>query len=139
MADTITALFVSALERYRDKCLFKYYDDSWKSMSYGDFFSLTESITALLGNYNIRKGDRIAIISENRPEWCASYLAAVGCGSIAVPMDIQLGRDEISNLLIDSEAKIAFCSNKTESNVLGAIDGTEIKKVNFDSKDVTPL
>ncbi len=139
MADTITVLFVSALEKNRDKCLFKYYNGSWKTMSYGDFFSLTQSIAALLENYNIRKGDRTAIIAENRPEWCASYLAAVGCGSIAVPMDVQLGRDEISNLLIDSEAKIVFCSDITESNVLGAIEGTEIKKVNFDSKDTVQL
>ncbi len=79
------------------------------------------------------KGDRIAIVSENRPEWCASYIASVGCGVIAVPIDIQLGSDEIRNLLMDSETKIAFCSNKTESNLLRAIEGTGIKEVNFDA------
>ena len=108
-------------------------------MSYGDFFSLTESFTALLGDYDVGKGDRIAIVSENRPEWCASYIAAVGCGGVAVPIDIQLGSDEIRNLLIDSGTKTAFCSNKTESNLLKAIEGTGIRKVNFDAKAIFPL
>ncbi len=108
-------------------------------MSYGDFFSLTESITALLADYDVHKGDRIAIVSENRPEWCAAYIAAVGCGCIAVPIDIQLGSDEIRNLLIDSGTKTAFCSNKTESNLLKAIEGTGIREVNFDAKAILPL
>jgi long-chain acyl-CoA synthetase len=108
-------------------------------MSYGDFFSLTESITALLADYDVHKGDRIAIVSENRPEWCASYIAAVGLGCIAVPIDIQLGSDEIRKLLIDSETKTAFCSNKTESNLLRSIEGTGIRKVNFDGKAILPL
>ncbi len=134
MADTISGLFASAHDKYRNKCLLRYYDGSWKTMSYGDFFSLTKGISALLANHNSVKGDRIAVVSENRPEWCASYLAIVGHGGIAVPIDIQLGSDEIRNLLMDSGAKIAFCCNKTESNVLRAIEGLDIRKINFDDK-----
>ena len=130
---------MSAAAKYRDKCLFRFFDGSWKTMSYGDFFSLTESIAALLADYDVLKGDRIAIVSENRPEWCASYIAAVGYGCIAVPVDIQLGSDEIRNLLIDSGTKTAFCSNKTEINLLRAIEGTGIREINFDAKAILPL
>jgi len=108
-------------------------------MSYGDFFSLTGSITALLTDFDVHKGDRIAIVAENRPEWCATYIAAVGSGCIAVPIDIQLGSDEIRNLLIDSGTKTAFCSDKTESNLLSAIEGTAIREVNFDAKAFLPI
>src|SRR5208337_1699359 len=139
MGETIPFVFMSAVAKYRDKCLFRYFDGSWKTMSYGDFFSLTESITALLSDYDVHKGDKIAIVSENRPEWCASYIAAVGRGCIAVPIDIQLGSDEIRNILIDSGTKTAFCSNKTESNLLRAIEGTGIREVNFDAKAIVPL
>ncbi|MBF0505755.1 MAG: AMP-binding protein [Nitrospirae bacterium] len=134
MADTISGLFASAHDKYRNKSLFRYYDGSWKTMSYGDFFSLTKDISAMLANHNPVKGDTIAVVSENRPEWCASYLAIVGYGCIAVPIDIQLGSDEIRNLLMDSGAKIAFCCDKTESNVVRAIEGLDIKKINFDDK-----
>ncbi len=130
---------MSAVTKYRDKCLLRFFDGAWKTMSYGDFFSLTESIAALLADYDVLRGDRIAIVSENRPEWCAAYIAAVGCGCIVVPVDIQLGSDEIRNLLIDSGTKTAFCSNKTESNLLRAIEGTGIRDINFDAKTILPL
>src|SRR5208283_3646354 len=139
MAETIPSVFMSAAAKYRDHCLFRFFDGSWKTMSYGDFFSLTGSITALLTDFDVHKGDRIAIVAENRPEWCATYIAAVGSGCIAVPIDIQLGSDEIRNLLIDSGTKTAFCSDKTESNLLSAIEGTGIREVNFDAKAIVPL
>ncbi len=139
MAETIPFVFISAATKYRDKCLFRFFDGSWKTMSYGDFFSLTGSFTALLGEYDVGKGDRVAIVSENRPEWCASYIAAVGCGCIVVPIDIQLGSEEIRNLLRDSGTKAAFCSNKTESNLLRAIEGTGIREINYDAKPILPL
>ncbi len=125
---------MSVAAKFWDRCLFRFFDGSWKTMSYGAFFSLTENIMALLTDYEVRKGDRIAIVSENRPEWCASYIAAVCCGCIAVPIDIQLGSDEIRNLIMDSGTKTVFCSNKTESNILSAIEGTAIKEINFDTK-----
>ncbi|MBF0558018.1 MAG: AMP-binding protein [Nitrospirae bacterium] len=134
MAETIQFAFIAATAKYRDKCLFRFFDGSWQSMSYGDFFSLAGSYMSLLREYGLHKGDRIAVIAENRPEWCASYIAAVGLGCIAVPVDIQLGGDEIRNLLMDSEAKVAFCSNKTESALLTAIQGTAVKEVNFDTE-----
>ena len=127
---------MSAAAKYQDKCLFRFFDGSWKTMSYGDFSSLVKSIMVLLAGHDIHEGDRIAIVMENRPEWCASYIAAVGCRGIAVPIDIQLGSDEIRNLLIDSETKIAFCSDKTESNLLSAIEGTDITEINFDATAV---
>ena len=130
---------MTAVAKYRDHCLFRFFDGSWKTMSYGDFFSLTVSITDLLADYEVRRGDRIAIVSENRPEWCAAYMAAVGRGCIAVPIDVQLGSDEIRNLLMDSGTGTAFCSNKTESNLLRAIEGTGVREVNFDSKAILPL
>lgn len=108
-------------------------------MSYGDFFSLTEGIAVLLDGYNVLKGDRIAIVSENRPEWCASYIASVGRGCIVVPIDIQLGSDEMRNILLDSGTKTVFCSNKTESSLLKAIAGTGIGEINFDTKAILPL
>ncbi|HXW68172.1 MAG TPA: AMP-binding protein, partial [Dissulfurispiraceae bacterium] len=138
MAETIPSVFMSVAEKYREHCLFRFFDGSWKTMSYGDFFSLAGSVAALLADSGVRKGDRIAIVAENRPEWCAAYIAAVGCGCIAVPIDIQLGNDEIKDLLIHSGTKTAFCSDKTVSNLLGAIEGTGIREVNFDDKAFLP-
>jgi len=60
----------------------------------------------------VSKGDRIAIILENRHEWCASYLGVLMAGAIAVPMDAQLGANEVRNLLYDSGAVLVVHSDR---------------------------
>ncbi|MCL4458011.1 MAG: AMP-binding protein [Nitrospirae bacterium] len=130
--NTIPSLFRSSVEKNKDRIAFNYFDGSWKIMTYAEFFALSNSIASLLISKGLNRNDRAAIVCENRPEWCAAYMAIVMAGGIAVPIDMQLGSDEIKNLLIDSEAKIIFYSSKTEANVLKAIEGIDIKGINFD-------
>ena len=51
---------------------------------------------------------------------------------IAVPVDMQLGPQEIKNILSDADAKIVFYSAKTAPAVLKAIEGSVIKGIDFD-------
>ena len=70
----------------------------------------------------LEKGDRAAIIAENSPGWCSAYLSILTAGGIAVPIDSQLGPEEIQNLLYDSGAKIIFHSRMTEAAVKTAAE-----------------
>lgn len=133
MNKTIPSIFQSSAEKYKDRIAFNYFDGSWKAMTYGEFHELAINIASFLISNGIYKGYRVAIISENRHEWCASYMAILMCGGIAVPIDVQLGSDEIRNLLLDSETKTVLHTSKTEAIVLRAIEGTEIKSINFDT------
>jgi long-chain acyl-CoA synthetase len=54
----------------------------------------------------------VALISENRPEWALSYLAIVGLGAIAVPLDAFLNPEEVQPLLKDSDTKAIILSKK---------------------------
>lgn len=139
MDNTIPSLFQSSVGKYRDRIVFNYFDGSWKAMTYEEFFSLSNSIASFLLSNGLNKGGRIAIVSENRPEWCAAYMAILMCGGIAVPIDMQFGSDEIKNLLMDSETRIVFHSSKTGDNVLKAVEGTDIKEINFDTASFTNL
>lgn len=58
------------------------------------------------------KGEMIAILSENRYEWCVSYLATVNGTGVVVPLDKELPQPEIKNLLERSDAMAVFCSEK---------------------------
>lgn len=64
-----------------------------------------------LKNLNVKKGDKIAIISENRPEWVIMDFACILEGIITVPIYNSLSNDQIKYILKDSEAKICFVSN----------------------------
>lgn len=56
------------------------------------------------------KNAMIAILSENRYEWCVSYLSIVNGTGVVVPLDKELPSNELYNLLERSEASAVFCS-----------------------------
>jgi long-chain acyl-CoA synthetase len=114
---TVPNLFSAKANEFRDIIAFHYFDGEWKSIPYHEFLTTARSIASYLLKNGVRKGDRIAIISENRPEWCEAYLAVSMSGGIAVPIDAQLGPEEIRNLLSDSATRILFHSSITGENV----------------------
>ena len=128
--NTIISLFLQSAERYPNNTAFNYFDQSWQTITYGKFLGKTRGIASHLIHAGVRKGDRIAIILENRHEWCASYLGVLMAGGIAVPMDAQLGANEVRNLLYDSGAVLVVHSDRTETNVK-----SEVRAINIDSPE----
>jgi long-chain acyl-CoA synthetase len=119
---TLPNKFSEVADAYPGSTVFNYFGNSWESISYGTFRrKVTETAIALM-RAGLKKGDRVAIISENRPEWCSSYLAILTAGGVAVPVDSQLGAEEIENLLLDSGARIVFHSSATEKAVVSSAE-----------------
>jgi long-chain acyl-CoA synthetase len=117
---SITGRFLDSAAAEPANILFHYFGNGWETLSYGEFSRQVKSLASYLIKSGLRPGDRAAIISENRPEWCAAYLSIVMAGGTAVPIDAQLGPEEIGNLLLDSESKAVFHSEKTGPQVLAA-------------------
>jgi long-chain acyl-CoA synthetase len=138
---TIVPLFLKTAETYPHNIAFHYFRGGWKSNTYRDFAADVLSIASFLMQSGIRKDDRIAIISENRPEWCAAYLAILGAGGIAVPIDAQLSADEVQNLLSDAEAGAVFHSSRTADQLSAymkksaKVSGTTVTLIDFDSPE----
>jgi long-chain acyl-CoA synthetase len=129
--NTIVSLFLASAEKYPDNIAFNYFDEgSWQTLNYSEFLGKTRAISAHLIQSGVKKGDRVAIISENRYQWCASYIAIVMAGCVAVPIDAQLGAFEVRNLLADSGTVLVFHSAKTASNIEDAV-----RRINFDSPE----
>ncbi len=138
----IPEIFLKSAGEYKDNIAFNYFDQEWKSIKYHELLSNTKAIASYLINSGIQKGDRVAVHSENRPEWCTAYLALSMSGGIGVPIDVQLGPNEIKNLLDDSEAKVIFHSSKTEENVTKALKQpgkSQVVQINFDSPDFNKI
>lgn len=141
MAYVIPHIFLEKATTYKDKIAFHYFDRTWKTLTYQEFLINTESLASYLMKLGIQKGDRVAIVSENRPEWCMAYFGISLSGAIAIPIDAQLGGEEIGNILSDAETKAVFATGKTAENVQKAIgklaDTTSlsITTINLDSPD----
>jgi len=65
------------------------------------------------------KGEKIAVIGENRYEWCTTYLAVTGGVGVIVPLDKELPENEIENLINRSKASAIVFSDKYRSVIEG--------------------
>ena len=105
---TIPETFLLTADSCGDKPAFHFFDREWKTLTYRGLSQKVKGIAAALLEKGVVKGDRVAIFSENRPEWCAAYLGVSLAGGIVVPIDVQLGPQELRNLLADCGAKAVF-------------------------------
>ncbi len=80
-------------------------------VSFRHFQSDIENLGTALCELGLKDG-MIAILSENRYEWCVSYLAIVNGTGVVVPLDKELPQQEIRKLLERSDASAVICSEK---------------------------
>lgn len=91
--------------------------DAYQKYSYRDLVKAIASVASGFVRHGIRKGDRVALFSENRPEWVFAYLGAVSIGAVVVPIDAQLTETELSVLLKDSEVTAVCISDTTRAKL----------------------
>jgi long-chain acyl-CoA synthetase len=87
-------------------------DGSFRRISYVELGRRTVDISSNLIKWGITKGDRIAIYSENRPEWVVALFGIICSAAITVPIDTKLSESEARFILSNSEARCIFVSKK---------------------------
>ncbi|MCD6094003.1 MAG: AMP-binding protein [Candidatus Omnitrophica bacterium] len=108
-------------------------EDGYQTYTYKEFYNTSRAIARFLISFDIKRGDKIAIVLENRPEWGMVYFAILFAGGIAVPIDPQSNPEEIRFILTESKSKIVFTSSAHLSSFETA---TSLKKiVSIDSPD----
>ncbi len=75
--------------------------DRYQQYTYRELLRSVASVARSLSENGIDQGDRVALLSENRPEWMIAYLAVVSCGAVIVPLDAQLTEKEVAVLLCE--------------------------------------
>ena len=65
-----------------------------------------EFAAALMGRYGVRKGDRVAILSRNNPQWMMAFVGATSIGTVAVPMNAWWTTEELDYGFEDSGARV---------------------------------
>ncbi|MBN3581551.1 long-chain fatty acid--CoA ligase [Algoriphagus aestuarii] len=83
-------------------------NDSWQSYSSRDLKDITENLSLAFLNSGISKGDKVAIISNNRPEWNFVDLALQQIGAISVPMYPTITTEDYRYIFEHAEVKMVF-------------------------------
>lgn len=103
-------MITKSAEKFGDKAAFRYKDDIG-NISFKEFYNQINALGTQLIEMGL-KGKKIAVISENRYEWCLAYMATV-CGvGCVVPLDKALPANELESLIIRSGVEAIFYSKK---------------------------
>lgn len=111
--------------------IFKY-RNSWFSRTFKESGRKILSIAGALRSIGVKKGDKVAIISQTRSEWLLSDLATQSCGAITVPIYPNISPETASFILKDSEAKVVFAEKPKN---LEKLDLSGVKNVIIFEKD----
>ena len=109
---TIPELFLQAVERHDRPDLMRYKAaGAWTKIPAREFREEVELAAHGLIALGIQPGDRVALLSENRPGWAFADLAALSVGAWSVPIYTSLTADEVQFILEDSGARACVVSS----------------------------
>ena len=86
----------------------------WQAISGNQIYQRVRVLAGVLREWGIGKGDRIAILSENRWEWAVTDFAALAIGAVDVPIYPTLTAEQTCDLLADSGARVAVVSTREQ-------------------------
>jgi long-chain acyl-CoA synthetase len=127
---TLNDIFFAATERNLDRMMLYRDAGAWLPVSSSDFHRNVAGTARALQQWGIQKGDRVAILSENRPEWPTADFATLLLGGLTVPVYATLTPEQTAYTLRDSGATIVFVSTEDQLHKVQAIlSQTQIQKI----------
>jgi len=126
--DSIVSLFEYQAENLSTKpYLWKKNNKEFDFLTWNKVKSMVDQIAKSLSSLGILEGDRVIILSENRPEWQISDLAIMSIGAITVPMYTTSTSDDYLHILKHSGARCAIVSNNDlMKKILPAIEESQV-------------
>jgi len=121
-AKTLTEMFLNTVAAHGSKtALMNKVDGTYQGINYQQFGEKVKQLALGLAALGIKKGDRVSLLSENRPEWAIADLAILSLGAVNVPIYPSLLPRQIEYILNDSEAKVIITSTSSQSNKITEI------------------
>jgi len=129
MVETLPQLFLNTVRAYpKDAFLFYKKNGAYTPISTQDFESMVKFLSLGLKELGFQPGDKLVILSENRPEWVITDLAVQCAGGITVPVYTSLVPEQVGYIIDDSDASFVVVSNAEQWDKVKAVK-SQIKKV----------
>ncbi|MCB1883851.1 MAG: long-chain fatty acid--CoA ligase [Geminicoccaceae bacterium] len=114
-ADTnLLTLFGAAAEKSGESpFLWAKRDGAWRPWSWRRVADEARRLARALRQFGLEPGDRVVLVSENRPEWCIADLAVLMAGGITVPAYTTNTPDDHAYILGHSGARMVICSGRS--------------------------
>ncbi|HET9742258.1 MAG TPA: long-chain fatty acid--CoA ligase [Terriglobales bacterium] len=123
-------IFLAVVERNLPRVMSYERDGRWRDVSAHELYTRVLHTARQLQQWGIRKGDRVALIAENRMEWAITDWACLCLGIVDVPIYPTLLADQTGFILKNSGARAVFVSTQKQlEKVLVAKQGTAVEQI----------
>jgi long-chain acyl-CoA synthetase len=127
---TLNDIFLGIVERGQDRLMLVREGSRWAPISTREFYRNVIGMVRALRRWGLNKGDRLAILSENRPEWTMADFASFLLGLVVVPIYSTLTAPQTAYILADSGAKVVVVSTAQQlEKVISIKDRTAVERI----------
>ena len=127
---TLNDVLFPLVEHRSDRAMLFKSEKGWTPISSTQVYRCVVATARQLQAWGIGKGDRIVILSENRPEWAIADFASLMLGAVDVPIYATLTAEQSLFLFQQSEARIAFVSTQQQYDKVRSILGeTQLERI----------
>ena len=130
--NTVPKLFWYNVENFGDDItMWRKNKGIWESHTWNDYGNWSRDLGHALISENLKKGDKVSILSETRLEWVVIDMAIIGIGCITAPVYASNTEDQVKYIIEHSESKIIFAEDQEQLDKLLAIwdDLPALKKI----------
>jgi long-chain acyl-CoA synthetase len=127
---TLNEIFFAVVERDDRVVVMHRRAIQWVSISSAELYQNVVGVARALREWGISPGDRVAILSENRPEWTVADFACLLIGAVVVPVYTTLTGEQTAYILQDSGARAVFVSTEKQLLKVQSIqDQTAVERI----------
>jgi len=127
---TLNEIFFAVVDRNDRVVVMHRRAIQWISISSSELYQNVVGVARTLRKWGISEGDRVSILSENRPEWTIADFASLLIGAVVVPVYSTLTDEQTAYILKDSGARVVFVSTEKQLLKVRAIqDQTAVERI----------
>lgn len=107
----LVSMFLSRAELRGDRPFLGYkHGDEWRTISWAETARRVAGLAKALKDMGLKKGDRVMLVSENRPEWCIADLGIMAAGCVTVPTYVTNTERDHQHILDNSQSRAVIVS-----------------------------
>jgi len=127
---TFPALFSDTVKKYPHHNALAFVGET--PITYNEMNQKVYAVMAYLEKLNVRRGDKVVILSHNMPHWGVVYFAITFMGAVAVPLLPDFHVNEIEKFILHSEAKVLFVSEDLRFKLKGVDEKNTLNIIRID-------
>ena len=127
---TLNDILLTVCQSRRDCVMMQKQALAWVPISSTELYRDVVGTANAFESWGVRKGDRVAVLSENRPEWTIADFAALSLGAVTVPIYSTQTAEQTAFLLNDSAARVIVVSTQAQlEKALAVRNRTRVEKI----------